>query len=194
MGRYQPVVADNPTDGSREEELVRQAVRGESDAFGVLYSLYVDDIYKYFYYRAGNLRVAEDLTENVFLKAWRAIGSYEQQGVPFSSWLYRIARNVAIDYLRTRRVHVPLTDEHVALVDEDELSPLQLLLRREDLEEVQHAVSQLAEEQQQVLILRFVEGLSHAEVGEVLSKTEEACRVLQHRALAALSKLLGESE
>jgi RNA polymerase sigma-70 factor (ECF subfamily) len=136
--------------------------------------------------------VAEDLAETVFLKAWRAIARYEQQGLSFSSWLYRIARNVAIDYYRTRREDLPLSSEPLELADEEGLGPEELVLRREEVRELQRAVSRLPEEQQQVIILRFVEGLSHAQVGEIMGKSEEACRVLQHRGLAALSRLLSE--
>lgn len=185
-------MAENLTGRSGKEELVRQAVQGDADAFVALYSLHLEAIYRYMYYRTGNVAVAEDLTENVFLKAWRAVSSYEEQGLCFSSWLYRIARNVAIDYYRTRREDLPLSSEPLELADEEGLGPEELVLRREEVRELQRAVSRLPEEQQQVIILRFVEGLSHAQVGEIMGKSEEACRVLQHRGLAALSRLLSE--
>jgi RNA polymerase sigma-70 factor (ECF subfamily) len=193
MSNSRSAAAGDPIDRAGEEELVRQAIEGDTEAFGRLYSLYLDAIYRFLYFRVGRSTVAEDLTEKVFLKAWTSIGSYQQQGVRFSSWLYRIARNVAIDYHRVTRSHVVLRDEFPTLAEEDDLSPLQLVLRREEVEELQRAISQLPEEQKQVLTLRFVEGLSHAQVSEILGKTEEASRVIQHRALAALNRILSEA-
>jgi RNA polymerase sigma-70 factor (ECF subfamily) len=187
-----PATAEDPTSRSGEQELVHEAVQGDAQAFGALYSVHLDAIYAYVYYRTGNVTVAEDLTEDVFLKAWRAIGSYQRQGLSFSSWLYRIARNVAIDYYRTTRQDLPLRSEPPTLAEEEELGPEELVLKREELKELQHAIWRLPEEQQRVIVLRFVEGLSHAQVAEILGKTEEACRVIQHRGLMALSTLLGE--
>lgn len=174
------------------EDLVRQAVQGDAQAFGALYNLYLDAIYKYIYYRTGKALVAEDLTERVFLKAWSGIGNYEQRGIHFSSWLYRIARNTAIDYYRTKREEVPFAIDPPTLAEEEGLTPEQLLLSKEEVKELQRAISQLPEEQQQVIILRFVEGLSYVQVSEIMGKSEGACRVIQHRTLMALSRLLGE--
>ena len=187
-----PAMAEDATNRSCEEGLVRQAVQGDAEAFGALYGLYLDAIYKYIYYRTGNAVVAEDLTEHTFLKAWSGIGNYEQQGIRFSSWLYRIARNTVIDYYRTKREEVPFASEPPTLAKEEGLGPEALLLRREEVKELQHAISQLPEEQQQVIILRFVEGLSHRQVSEIMGKSESACRVIQHRALIALRRLFSE--
>lgn len=191
MKDFQPAVVGNPQNTSREEELVLRAVQGDARAFGALYSLYYDAVYRYVYFRSGNVIVAEDLTENVFLKAWRAIGSSARRRLRFSSWLYRIARNVVVDHYRTRRDDVRLGTGRLRLAEEEHLGPEALTLRREEVTELQRAIARLPEEQQQVIILRFIEGLTHAEVSEILGKTEEACRVIQYRGLKALSRLLG---
>jgi len=181
-------------DGASEEDLIRQAVRGDAKAFGALYGLYHDAIYTYIYYRTGRTTTAEDLTENVFLKAWRAMGSYARGGLRFSSWLYRIAQNVVIDHYRTRKHHLPLGSEAAALAQEQDAGPEELMLMSEEVKELQYAISLLSVDEQQVIVLRFVEGLSHAQVAEIVGKTKEACRVIQHRALAELSRLLNELE
>lgn len=188
---FQPAVVRNPQNTSREEELVVRAVQGDARAFGALYSLYYDAVYRYVYFRTGNVIVAEDLTENVFLKAWRAIGSSARGRLRFSSWLYRIARNVVVDHYRTRRDDVRVGTGHLRLAEEEHLGPEALTLRREEVKELQRAIARLPEEQQQVIVLRFIEGLTHAEVSEILGKTEEACRVIQYRGLKVLSRLLG---
>lgn len=180
------------TNRSCEEELVSQAVQGDAEAFGALYSLHLDPIYRYLYYRTGNTGAAEDLTEDVFLKAWTTIASYENRGLRFSSWLYRIAHNVAIDYHRTRKKDLPLRSEPVTLAEEEDLGPEELVVRREEVKELQSAISRLPQKQQEVVVLRFIEGLRHAQVAEIIGKSEGACWVIQHRALKALRSLLGE--
>ena len=86
-----------------ETELVALAVRRDAAAFGRLYQIHLDSIYRYIYYRVANATEAEDLTEQVFLKAWEHLAGYDQRGLPFASWLYRMAHNLVVDYHRTRR-------------------------------------------------------------------------------------------
>lgn len=172
------------------DALVEQAVGGSPEAFGRLYDLYVDRVYRHLYYRVGNANDAEDLTAEVFLNAWRAIGRYRQQGVPFAAWLFRIARNLAIDHYRSAQ-RVAELDE--AVIDEGrEADPEKVMELSLDRQQVRRAIFRLSEEQQQVLILRFVDGLSHADVAAVLGKSEVAVRVMQYRALAALRRALRE--
>jgi RNA polymerase sigma-70 factor (ECF subfamily) len=180
-----------PTHQPSEEHLIARAVQGDADAFGDLYERYLARIYRYAFYRVNDVAEAEDLTEVVFLKAWEALGNYRLQDVPFGAWLYRIAHNVIIDRHRTHRATLPLEDQ---LVLRDAASgPEDHLDWRETIESVAHALSQLSPLHQQVLTLRFISGLSHAETALVLDKSEGAVRVLQHRALYALRELLAKN-
>lgn len=176
---------------SSEGELVHRAIQGDAEAFGDLYMLHLDKIYRYIFYKVGNEREAEDLTEQVFLNAWEAIEGYRHRGYPFSSWLYRIAHNVVIDYYRTGKEEEPLDAAVFTLADEN-LKPEELLAQRVEVTRLREAIAQLPEKKQELILLRFVEGLSHAEVAQILGKSEGSCRVMQHRALSALSKILGE--
>jgi RNA polymerase sigma-70 factor (ECF subfamily) len=173
-----------------EEQLVARAQRGDADAFGDLYERHLNAIYRYVFYRVGDVAEAEDLTEVVFLKAWEALDSYEVREVPFAAWLYRIAHNAIVDRHRKHRETLSL-DAYWPLHDET-AGPEDRLDARERLEALTDALSKLAPDHQQVLALRFISGLSHAEASRVLNRTEEAVRVLQHRALNALRKLLDE--
>jgi RNA polymerase sigma-70 factor (ECF subfamily) len=166
-------------------------VGGDAEAFGDLYVRYLDDIYRYVFYRVRDEKGAEDLTERVFVSAWEAIGKYEPRGYPFSSWLYRIAHNAVVDYYRTRRDEKPLDAIAFTLADES-LGPEETLIKKRDVSRLLEAVAQLSEEKQRLIILRFVDGMSHAHVAQILGKSEGACRVIQHRALAALSETLGK--
>ena len=176
-----------------EEILVRRAVGGDAEAFGDLYVRYLDDIYRYVFYRVGNEKRAEDLTEQVFLSAWEAIGDYEPRGYPFSSWLYRIAHNAVVDHHRTRKDESPLDAVAFTLADES-LGPEETLMIRRQVSRLLEALKHLSEEKQHLIILRFVEGLSHAQVARILGKSEVACRVMQHRVLTRLSNVLGSEE
>jgi RNA polymerase sigma-70 factor, ECF subfamily len=179
-----------PTD---EPQLVARAVRRDSAAFGMLYETHLDRVYRYVYFRVGSTVDAEDLTEQVFLKAWEAIERYEARGIPFIAWLYRLAHNLVVDHYRARRPTMPLED--VAEAEEPGANTLDSVENEIDAEEVRVAVRKLSPEHQQLIVLRFVEGMSHAEVAQITGKTEGATRVVQYRALQSLAKVLqGEKE
>jgi len=171
----------------REEELqlVRQAAT-EPDAFGELYERHVRKIYNYIYYRTGNQEDAEDLTARVFQRALKHVANFQDQGVPFSAWLYRIAHNLVANWHRdrSRRPVVPLED-HMFLRGggaHPEMETIALEERQMLLMAVQH----LPPERQQLLILKFVERLSNAEIGAIMDRTEGAIKSLYHRTLNAL--------
>jgi RNA polymerase sigma-70 factor (ECF subfamily) len=174
-----------------EAEWAHRASKGDADAFGCLYKLYFDRIYRYVYYRTGRVTEAEDLTERVFLKAWEAMGRYQQRGSGFSPWLYRIARNAIIDHRRTKKDTLSLEDLPLPTAAEG-LTPEEALVEREEARNLQAAIARLPEEQQEVVILRFIEGISHAEVATVIGKSEGTSRVVQYRALAALHEIMSE--
>ena len=169
--------------------LVDQASAGDAAAFAALYERFVDTVYRYFYYRTGECSEAEDLTEQVFLKAWEALGKFTWQGRPFLAWLYRLARNLQVDHLRCGRRSLPLDslERHPALVDQQSVSQLARTL---DAELLARAVRQLTPEQQQVILLRFAEGLDTPRIASILDKHESAIRALQARALQRLRQIL----
>jgi RNA polymerase sigma-70 factor (ECF subfamily) len=173
-----------------EKELICRAVDGDAEAFGDLYVHYLDDIYRYIFYRVRDEKRAEDLTERVFMSAWEAIEGYQPRGYPFSSWLYRIAHNAVVDYYRADRDEKPLDAMAFTLADES-LGPEESLIKKREVSQLVEAIAQLSEEKQRLIILRFVEGLSHAQVAQILGKSEGACRVIQHRALGTLNEIMG---
>jgi len=179
-----------PDSSHDEADLVERAVAGDADAFGELYLFHLDAIYRYVYYRVGDVKDAEDLTEQVFLKAWEALPGYEQRGNPFSSWLYRIAHNIVVDHHRHRKPTVPVPLPAKAGWESKQPTSLEQVIEAEEAAALASAIAQLPEEQQQVIILRFVEGLNHTRVARIMDKSEGACRVIQHRALVALNQLL----
>jgi RNA polymerase sigma-70 factor, ECF subfamily len=177
-------------DSRPEAELVKDAIAGDADAFGALYMRHLDAVYRYALLRVRNGTEAEDLTEQVFLRAWQAMPSYKQYGKDFIHWLYIIAHNLIVDFHRRRdSMHVPLSEEAES-EETNEAPALDAVIQAEDAAALSAAIAQLPDEQQQVIILRFVEGLNHTEVARIIGKSEGACRVIQHRALLALSKLL----
>jgi len=175
-----------------EAELVERATMRDQSAFAELYNTYVDKIYKYVYYKVGNAADAEDLCEQVFLKAWEAIGRYKWCGYPFSSWLYKLAHNLVVDHYRTRRDPMPLNDLlYTPLEPADPENALHATL---EAEEIRRAIAQLTGEQRQVIQLKFVEGYSNLEIAEMLNKKEGAIRALQYRALRSLQGILQSEE
>ena len=178
--------ADGTHDKAEVPALVERAANGRFGAFGELYSIFLDQIYRYVFYQVKDRMAAEDLTEEIFLKAWGAISRCQQKGVPFSAWLYRIAHNHVIDYFRTRRQHVPLED--VTPVTDD--NPEQEVEEKIMQQELAEAISYLPPQQRQVIILKFIEGLDNKEIAQIMHKRQGAIRMMQMRALVALNQRL----
>jgi RNA polymerase sigma-70 factor (ECF subfamily) len=177
-----------------EADVLKRASQGERDAFGELYERYIDRIFNYVYYRTGNTHDAEDLTARVFQRAMNHIHNYTDRGVPFSAWLYRIAHNLVANWHRdrSRKQEIPITDmpvlpakgEHpeTKLVSTEEQSALLKLIRK------------LPPERQHLLILKFVENLSNAEIGQIMGRSEGAIKSLYHRTLLALRDQVGDQD
>lgn len=175
-------------------DLVELAKAGDKDAFGELYERYLDKIYNYVFYRTGNHHDAEDLTARVFFRAMAHIENYTERGVPFQAWLYRIAHNLVANWHRDRgrRKVIPL-DEFIASSLKSE-APDRHAEDNEEREALLKAIRMLPEERQQLLILKFVEHRSNAEIGEVMERTEGAIKSLYHRTLIALRDELQKLE
>jgi RNA polymerase sigma-70 factor (ECF subfamily) len=176
-------------DRVEELGLIQRAGRGDADAFGRLYRLHVQAIYRYIYHRVNHVHLAEDLTGDVFTRALRGIGGYRDQGKPFIAWLYRIAHDRVIDHYR--RVDRRPNESDL----EDEPIPVQMdmdegLLRRQAAQALRAAIAELTDDQQQVVILRFMEGQRLETVAEIMGKNANAIKALQHRALRALATRL----
>ncbi len=176
----------------REEDLVRRAQRRDPEAFGVLYEEHFDRIYRYALLRVRNQADAEDITQQVFLRALESIGSYRWRGTPFASWLFRIAHNLVVDYWkkksRERTVAVaPEEIDEAASVSDD---PAALAELKFDMKQLSAACEQLSDGQREIISLRFAGGLSVAEAAKVMGKSEGAVKVLQHAALVKLRRIL----
>jgi len=171
-----------------EERLIRRAREYDAQALALLYRRHVGAIYRYIHLRVGREDLAEDLTADVFLKMVEGIESFDYRGVPFAAWLFRIAHDRVVDYFRreTGKETVSLS-EGLSAPGEGLTAITEAALARERLRQ---AFGRLPEEQKQVIVLKFGEGLTNAEVGRLLGKSEGAVKSLQHRALASLRRLL----
>jgi RNA polymerase sigma-70 factor (ECF subfamily) len=169
-----------------DNTILDQAIQGDSEAFGVLYERYVTRIYNYIYYRIGSSYDAEDLTERVFMRALRHIGSYNNRGLPFSAWLYRIAHNLVANWYRdnSRRKEIPLDDG--IMTSHQSSFPEQEVMHTEEREWLLQVIRKLPPDRQQLVILKFVDHLSNAEIGQIMSRTEGAIKSLYHRTLLTI--------
>ena len=174
---------------SIEKDVVCRAIKGDGDAFSQLYEEHFDRIYRYIYLKVGNRAEAEDLTQEVFVKALEAIGSYKWRNLPFASWLFRIARNQVIDYSRKES-----KAEKVALEGDiasfDERNPEVIAEQEFELEELINNVKKLSPAQREVISLRFGSGLSVAEVAKALGKSTGTVKALQYNGIVALRKTM----
>lgn len=158
----------------------------DKEAFGELYERYMPRIYNYIYYRTGNAHDAEDLTAKVFHRAIGHMKTYEEKGVPFQAWLYRIAHNLVANFHRDegRRKIIPL-DDYIAQSLRSE-APEKQLEDNEEKAALLRAIRRLPQERQDLLVMKFVDNLSNAEIGAILGRTEGAIKSLYHRTLLAL--------
>lgn len=173
-----------------DKPLVQRAQKGDRGALSALYEAYQPPIYRYLFYRTGDTALSEDLTAEVFVSMVKHIQTYEERGRPFLAWLYTIAGNALRMHRRQRPMAdwLPLSTEMV----DDRPGPAEAAQMRLTQDRLIAAMPHLTELQQQVILLKFVEGFSNAEIGAVLGKTEGSVKSCQHRALAALRRVLVE--
>jgi RNA polymerase sigma-70 factor (ECF subfamily) len=175
-----------------ERELVERAKR-DPEAFGLLYERYVAQIYRYLYYRTGNPQDAEDLTARTFYRALEHLPRYQERGLPFAAWLYRIAHNIVVNWQRDRRRRPVVALDHVVM-HAAEGDPQGALEEQEEREQLIRAFRRLSPERQELLILKFVEGMSNAQIGAIMGRSEGAIKSLYHRTLLELKKNLEGTE
>jgi RNA polymerase sigma-70 factor (ECF subfamily) len=172
-----------------ELNLVQRARQGDQEAFAQLYETHFDKIFRYVVLKIRNQTEAEDMTQQVFVKAYESIGSYQPQGVPFTAWLFRIAHNQMVDYVRkeSKKPTVPL-DESLPIMDDSDLE--HDVETKIEMEKVVVATKQLTKAQREVISLRFAGGLSITEAARTMRKSEGAIKALQHSAILSLRKTL----
>ena len=187
----EPVSPDRA--GDEDRNLALRAGKGDAAAFGALYDRYVEAVYRYVFYRVRNDADAEDLVSDVFMRALRAIPRYEPR-VAFLAWLYRIARNAVIDRARRSRTQISFEDALAHPNVDQVVEPDATILALSDKEAVRDALAKLTPLQQEVIVLRFVEGYTTHEIADLVGKREGTVRGIQFRALEALRTLIPSRE
>ncbi|MFN3331322.1 MAG: sigma-70 family RNA polymerase sigma factor [Caldilinea sp.] len=170
-----------------EAELVERA-RTDPDAFGQLYELYVDRVYSYIYHRVGNVQDAEDLTARTFYRALEKLDAYEDRGLPFSAWLFRIAHNLVANWHRDHSRRQVFSLEKFWWRSSDDARPEHAVEADAEREELWDAINRLPEERRNLLLYKLNTTLSNLEIGELMNKSESAIKSLYFRTLAALRK------
>jgi RNA polymerase sigma-70 factor (ECF subfamily) len=185
--------AEDEDTAARLIALVDLAKAGDADAFGLLYDHYHPSVYRFLYYRVGSVTVAEDLTSETFFRALRSMSSFTWQGKDFGAWLMTIARNLTMDHFKSSKTRLEMTTEdmtpHDSATDE---SPEATVLAHLTNEALMAALKQLPTEQQECIIMRFLQGLSIAETAAALGRSDGAVKQLQLRGVRNLAKLMPE--
>jgi RNA polymerase sigma-70 factor (ECF subfamily) len=184
--------ASDAAEAQRLIALVELAREGDADAFGMLYDHYHVSVYRYVYYRVGSVALAEDLTSETFFRALRSMASFRWQGKDFGAWLTTIARNLTTDHYKAGRTRLERVTEDMTPHDEPTEGPETAVLASLTNQALLGALTQLPHEQQECLVMRFLQGLSIAETGKVLGRSDGAVKQLQLRGVRNLAKLLGE--
>lgn len=187
------VFKGNGMDADKNSEtllgLVQRAKKGHEEALTSIYNLYFEKIYRFIYYRVGHKEVAEDLAEEVFLKAFSKISGITEDGA-FEGWLYQIARNKVIDHYRDKKQTVAL--ESIENTLEYESNVVDVIELKEQQKVFLKLIKELGADQQTVIKLKFLENLDNEQIGHMLGKSEGAVRVIQHRAITRLQELIKE--
>jgi RNA polymerase sigma-70 factor (ECF subfamily) len=185
-----PAEPDEEPDRGDVVDLVARAQAGDADAFGALYDRYLDLVYRYVYYRVGGKALAEDLVSETFLRALRRIGTFEWQGRDFAAWLITIARNIIADHYKSGRFRLEVTTADMLDADRATDGPESEVLDGITNAALLDAVKRLNSEQQECVVLRFLQGLSVLETAQAMEKTEGAIKALQYRAVRTLGRML----
>lgn len=180
----------------KDEIALIDAAKSDPTAFGELYKRYVERIYNYIFFRTGSVRDAEDLTGRVFFKAMSHINGYKHMGLPFSAWLYRIAHNLVANYHRdrARKQEISLDDIPGQVLPQMDHHPEVRALKTQEVENLLAIIRELSPIRQELLILKFVDQLSNAEIGQILRKSEGAVKSLYHRTLLELREIMSLQE
>jgi RNA polymerase sigma-70 factor, ECF subfamily len=188
--------ADHDEEGDPEQQrmmaLLTLAQQGDGEAFGQIYDHYVGQVYRYLYYRVGSLPLAEDLTSETFLRALRRIDSFSWQGRDICAWFIAIARNLVTDHFKSSRYRLEVSTADMLDADHADEGIEQQVLDNLDNAELLDAVRRLKPEQQECVVLRFLQGLSVAETARAMDRSDGAIKQLQLRAVRALAKLVPE--
>jgi RNA polymerase sigma-70 factor, ECF subfamily len=177
---------------SRLIAMVELARGGDTEAFGLLYDHYHASVYRFLYYRVGSVALAEDLTSETFFRALRSMSSFRWQGKDFGAWLMTIARNLTADHFKSGRNRLEYTTEDMSAHDSATEGPENAVLASLTNEALLAALGELPAEQQECLVMRFLQGLSIAETAKVLGRSDGAVKQLQLRGVRNLAKLLPE--
>ena len=182
-----------------EKELIERAKNGEAAAFGSLYDTYLPKIYRFVLLKVSHREEAEDLTHQAFLKAWENVPKYRDEGFPFSSWLYRIARNTVIDHYRSTKhskndIGIDKLEERIGeLPDREEITIDARLDQKIEIFQISTAIKKLKDVEQDIIIMRFVDDLPHEEVARVVGKSVSATKLIQHRAIKKIKDELAKT-
>ncbi len=165
-------------------ELIQRAQRGDKEAFGQIYKIYLKKIYRYIYYMIQNRQLAEDITQNAFIKAWKALPSFAfTKNGTFQAYLFKIARNLLTDYQRKKK---DISLELIADVVKSDEDLIDYVTRKEEEKTVGNALATLDDDERQIVVLRYFEELSFSEISKIVGKNEGAIRVQVHRILIKL--------
>lgn len=173
-------------------ELVAAAQQGDQDAFGQLYNRYVDVVFRFILFRVSDRPLAEDLTSETFLRALRRISSVSYQGRDVGAWFVTIARNLVLDHVKSSRYRLEMTTADILDSSADDRGPEHEVVEEATAAELMRCVAQLGHDQQECIMLRFMQGLSVSETAAVMGRNEGAVKALQHRAVRRLAQLLPE--
>jgi RNA polymerase sigma-70 factor (ECF subfamily) len=180
----------SPVPADEDDQSLARRAKTEREAFGVLYERHVTAIYRYVYYRVGSQEDAEDLTARVFARALKHIRNYNDRGVPFTAWLYRIAHNAVANHHRDNSRHpaVPLEEVEVFTGQDDDHD--QRIDGERERDRLLTAIRRLPEERQHLIVLKFVEQMQNAEIGQIMNRSEGAIKSLYHRTLLQLREIM----
>jgi RNA polymerase sigma-70 factor (ECF subfamily) len=176
-----------------DASLVKQAKSGDTQAFGLLYQRYAENILRFFFAQLPDMLDAEDLTSEVFLRAWGALPRYRERGYPFSAFLFRIARNALIDHQRKKTKEVNKSQKLIESLASDNMKISDRIFEKQTHQYLWRYLNEIRDNYRSVLVLRFINDLSTREVAKILKCSEGSVRVMQHRGLKALREKIGRN-